>query len=254
MQPTPFRVASRGLWRAMTGGINLLVGGASLASAVAVQSSWFTVAAAGTYVVGLAVTLCRRPFWSRTVKELRCRPPELPHVSELIDPELKELLTRLGTARLERASRLNGLGHRALAQVEPLFEPIADLEASAVRIMRAADHLSRALAEGAGTRIFTRTKVLAARAEEAGDEFVKVELRRASQAAGQHASIVSQLASQQRKLIARLEWIAETLGLLSSRLLEAEVDPALAELASRDDSFDEVNAGESIRLLLGVQR
>jgi hypothetical protein len=102
--------------------------------------------------------------------------------------------------------------------------------------------------------VFIRTKVLEARAEEAGDESVRIELSRAAQVAGQHAATVAQLASQQRKLIARLEWIAEALDLLSFRLLEAEVDPALAELASHDESFDELNAGDSIKLLLSVPR
>jgi hypothetical protein len=254
MQPTPFRVVSRGLWRAMSSGLNLLLGGASMASVVVVQSAWVTVAGVGTYVVALGVTMCRKPFWRKTVREVRCRPPELPHPSELCDQELRDLLARLYTARMERVSRLRSIGRSSLDRVEPLFEPIVDLEASAVKILMTADRLARALAEGAGTRIFTRSKLLATRADESVDEFVRLELRRASLAAGQHAVIVSQLADQQRKLIARLEWIAETLDLASGRLLEAELDPKFAELVSCDDGFDDLNVDDSIKLLLGARR
>ena len=254
MQPTPFRVVSRGLWRAMTSGLNLLLGGASMASAVVVQSVWVSVAAAGTYVVALGMTMCRKPFWQRTVREVRCRPPELPHPSELGEQELRDLLARLSRARTVRVLRLRSIGKSSLGRVEPLFEPIADLEASAVKILMTADGLSRALAEGTGTRIFSRTRLLATRAEESDDEFVRLELRRASEAAGQHAVIVAQLAEQQRKLIARLEWIAEALDLASGRLLEAELDPKIAELVSCDDRLDDPNADDSIKLLLGTRR
>jgi hypothetical protein len=238
----------------MTSGLNLLLGGASMASVVVVQSAWVTAAAAGTYVVALGVTMCRKPFWWRTLKEVRCRPPELPHPSALCDQQLRDLLARLHEARRERRWRLRSIGRSSLDRVEPLFEPIVDLEASAVKILMTADCLARALAEGPGTRIFARTKLLATRAEESGDEFVRLELRRASEAAGQHAVIVSQLAEQQRKLIARLEWIAEALDLASGRLLEAELDPKIAELVSCNDSFDDMNTDDSIKILLGAHR
>lgn len=253
MQPTPFRVISRGLWRAMTGGLNLLLAGASMASVVVVQSVWVTAAAAGTYAVALGVTVCRKPFWRKTMREVRCCPPDLPHPSELCDQELRDLLARLHTARLERIARLRSIDKSSLDRVEPLFEPIVDLEARAVKILMTADRLARALAEGARTRLFTHSRALATRAEESGDEFVRHELRRASQAAGQHAVLVSQLAQQQRKLKANLEWIAETLDLASGRLLEAELDPKLAELVSCDDSFDALNVDDSIKLLLGAR-
>jgi hypothetical protein len=252
MQATPLAVAAQGLWRAIAGRINLAVGGAALASAIAVQATWYTFAVAGTYVVVLGSSLCRKSLWRDAAGDVRRRPPELPLESDIADPELRDLLGRLRVARLDRIGQLRRSRIAQDGQLRTLLESISDLEESGVRILLAADRLAVASADGAGGRVFTRAKLLATRAGEESDPLVRVELARASHTADDNAGVVAQLVAHQRRLTARLVWILETLDLLSSRLVGTELGSALAELDVREDACaDAIAAAESVRGLPG---
>jgi hypothetical protein len=183
-------------------------------------------------------------------QELRRRAPRLPDVSELDDPEAKDLLARVRAARQHRAERLGRIDRQSRARLESLLESIVELEATAVRLLLAAEQLASCLADGAGTRVFARAKLLASRSQETADPELGEELLRASQTADQHAAVVAQLAAHHRKLVARVDWIVESLELLSSRLLATEVGGVLGELDPQGADIDDVTTDiESLRSL-----
>jgi hypothetical protein len=109
-------VIMSGFGKAAMSGLSLVVLGAGVGAAMLVHAWWALIAASLAYTAAVALQLARPALWREAIRELHCRPVELPPQITFSDETARRFAARLERARNERIRALENFG-------EPEAEP-----------------------------------------------------------------------------------------------------------------------------------
>jgi hypothetical protein len=137
-------VLMSGFGKAAMSGLSLVVLGAGVGAAVLVHAWWALVGAALAYAATFAFQLARPGLWREVLRELHCRPVELPPQITFSDEVARRFAGRLERARSER---IRALENFVAPGAEPprWMETALALERRAVALTNLLERLGRYL-------------------------------------------------------------------------------------------------------------
>ena len=241
MRPRTLRVVSTGLQRAALTKMNLILPGAVVATAVALESWLLAGMAAVGYVVGVATDLGRPSFWRKVLHEVRRKPPSLPVETDLLDLSARDLLGRIERARADRIDVLDRVPPAFRERVDELLESVAELEEAALAAVRVTDRLGRYMLRHearSAEEDRRRLETLALKAP----PHLRLEYGRAIAALHQRLAAIEETSSYRALVLAKLEAMVSTLEMLPWRLVHLEAAEATSEAVGSGGERFEVDA------------
>jgi hypothetical protein len=145
MQKVSVSVARAALWQATRKPASALSLAVLAILVLSFQTLWLIAAGLLVSVVVIGSHLASSAVWRRALDERWCAPPLLPEEAELADDEATAALLRLRGARVQRDRTAVQLGRPQACREVRLRGTIAELEATAVGLIRAIDRIGRRL-------------------------------------------------------------------------------------------------------------
>lgn len=241
MRPRTLRVVSTGVTRAALTKMNLILPGAVVATAFALESWLLAGIAAASYLVGVATDLGRPTFWRKVLHEVRRKPPALPVETDLLDLSARDLLGRIERARSDRIEVLDRVPPAFRERVDELLETVAELEEAALAAVRVTDRLGRYMLRHEARSAEEDRRRLETLAMKAPPH-LRLEYGRAIAALHQRLAAIEETSSYRALVLAKLEAMVSTLEMLPWRLVHLEAAEATSAAVGAAGDRLEVDA------------